>query len=103
MGLLENLEWVNVYGKKRCRSLFWRMRAAVKRAAVKNGNNKQRLKFQYDPSSYALNFDDGCSCSHLRDNTLAKKFIAEDAAAQVQEFKAIENTTWVYVIWIKTK
>ncbi|GAU31475.1 hypothetical protein TSUD_386390 [Trifolium subterraneum] len=98
MGLLENLEWVNVYGKKRCRSLFWRMRAAVKRA-LKNGN-KQKLKFQYDPSSYALNFDDGCSCSHLRD-TLPKKFIAEDT--QVQEFKAIDNTTWVYVIWIKTK
>ncbi|CAJ2648699.1 hypothetical protein L195_g039381 [Trifolium pratense] len=98
MGLLENLEWVNVYGKKRCRSLFWRMRAAVKRA-LKNGNN-QKLKFQYDPSSYALNFDDGCSYSHLRD-TLPKKFIAEDA--QVQYFKGIDNTTWVYVIWIKTK
>ncbi|KAJ1443860.1 hypothetical protein SESBI_00031 [Sesbania bispinosa] len=52
-------------------SVFWRMRAAVKRA-FKNGGKKQ-LKFQYDPSSYALNFDDGCL--HLRD--AAKKFIGD--------------------------
>lgn len=96
MGLLENFEWVNGYGKKRCRSLFWRMRAAVKRAL--NNGGKQRRKFQYDPSSYALNFDDGCSSSYLRD-TMPKKFIAD---APVQEFKDIDSTTWVYVIWIKT-
>lgn len=65
--------------------------------ALKNGGKQQQLKFQYDPSSYALNFDDGCC--HLRD--AAKKFIAE---ARVQEFTAdINNTTWVYVLWIKTK
>lgn len=98
MGLLEKLEWANAYGKKHCRSLFWRMRAAVKRT-LKNGK-KQRLKFQYDPSSYALNFDDGGSRSHLRDTTV-KKFIAEDA--QVHEFKDVDNTVWVYVIWVKTK
>ena len=89
MGLLERLEWVNTYGKKRCRSLFWRVRAALKRA-FKNGG-KQRLKFQYDPSSYALNFDDGC-CA-------AKKFIGD---ARLMELTDIHNNTLVYVLWIKT-
>ncbi|KAH0701541.1 hypothetical protein KY285_015819 [Solanum tuberosum] len=32
------------------------MRAAMKKLAMKN---KRQVKFQYDPSSYALNFDDG--------------------------------------------
>lgn len=99
MGLLEKLEWANAYGMKHCRGLFWRMRAAVKRA-LKNGK-RQRLMFQYDPSSYALNFDDGGgSRSHLRDSTV-KKFIDEDG--QVHEFKDIDNTIWVYVIWVKIK
>lgn len=89
MGLLERLEWVNAYGKKRCRSLFWRVRAALKKA-LKNGG-KQRLKFQYDPSSYALNFDDGC-CA-------AKKFIGD---ARLMELTDIHNNTLVYVLWIKT-
>ncbi|KAL5096625.1 hypothetical protein RYX36_000952 [Vicia faba] len=97
MGLLEKFEWANAYGKKHCTSLFWRIRAAVKRA-LKNGK-KQRLMFQYDPSSYALNFDDGGSPSHLRD-TAVKKFIAQDA--QLDHFKDIDNTIWVYVIWVKT-
>lgn len=70
------------------------MRAAVKKA-LKNGG-KQQPKFQYDPSSYALNFDDG-SFHQNRDDV--KKFIAH---AQVQEITDINNTTWVYVLWIKT-
>ncbi|KAI4299326.1 hypothetical protein L6164_032795 [Bauhinia variegata] len=94
MGLMGSLEWVNAYGKKRCKSLFWRMRAAVKKA-LKNGG-KQQLKFQYDPSSYALNFDDGC-CNYIGEGT--KKLFGE---ARVQEFPEVNNTTWVYVIWVKT-
>ncbi|KAL2495077.1 Uncharacterized protein Fot_38834 [Forsythia ovata] len=58
MGLVGSLVWVHKYGKKQCRSLLWRMRAAVKKK--KNNRGKQQMKFQYDPSSYALNFDDGC-------------------------------------------
>lgn len=96
MGLLQHLEWVNAYGKKRCRSLFWRMRAAIKKA-LKNGGGKNQLKFQYDPSSYALNFDEGC-CHHHVDAT--KKFAGD---FRVQELKDINNTTWIYVLWIKTK
>ncbi|KAJ1395985.1 hypothetical protein SESBI_32954 [Sesbania bispinosa] len=94
MGLLQQLEWVNAYGKKRYRSLFWRMRAAVKRA-FKNGG-KKHAKFQYDPSSYALNFDDGCL--HLKN--AAKIFIGD---ARGQELTDLNNTTWVYVLWVKTK
>ncbi|KAG6573243.1 hypothetical protein SDJN03_27130, partial [Cucurbita argyrosperma subsp. sororia] len=48
---------MNAYGKRQCMSLFWRVRAALKKA-IKNGS-KRPLRFQYDPSSYALNFDDG--------------------------------------------
>lgn len=95
MGLLERLEWVNAYGKKHCKSLFWRMRASLKKA-LKNGG-KQRLKFQYDPSSYALNFDDG-RCHHLRD--AAKMFMGD---ARVLELKDIDNTTLVYVLLVITK
>ncbi|KAL1289254.1 hypothetical protein HN51_057792 [Arachis hypogaea] len=100
MGLLANLdEWVNGFGKKRCRSLFWRMRSAVKKAFKNNNGGKKQIKFQYDPSSYALNFDDG-TCHHLiRD--AAKMFMAD---ATVHELPDIHNnTTWVYVIWVKTK
>ncbi|KAJ7968494.1 putative Glucose-fructose oxidoreductase domain-containing protein 2 [Quillaja saponaria] len=94
MGFLGRLEWMNAYSKKHCRSLFWRVRAAVKKA-VKNGG-KQKIKFQYDPSSYALNFDDGCC--HIGDG--AKKLFRD---AKVQDFPDGNTTTWVYVLWVKTK
>ena len=45
-------------GKRKLRSLFWRVRAEIRRQ-VKNSKSKQRLSFHYDPFSYALNFDDG--------------------------------------------
>ncbi|TYH53286.1 hypothetical protein ES332_D09G089300v1 [Gossypium tomentosum] len=57
------LDWVNSYGKKQCKSLFWRAKAALKKT-VKNHKRKQQFIFQYDPSSYALNFDDGCCRSY---------------------------------------
>ncbi|KAE9595006.1 hypothetical protein Lal_00041153 [Lupinus albus] len=90
MGLLGNFEWVNAYGKKRCKSLFWRMRATVKKA-FKKCDKKKQLKFQYDPSSYALNFDDGCSHFDIRD-------------ARVEELTCMNNntTTWVFVLLVKT-
>ena len=93
MSLAGSLEWVTAYGKKRCRSLFWRMRAAVKRA-VKNAG-KQQLKFQYDPSSYALNFDDGCC--HFG------KGVIESKHAILQDFPDIRNTAWVYVVRVKAE
>ncbi|KAK7820493.1 hypothetical protein CFP56_038763 [Quercus suber] len=83
MGLGESLEWVTAYSKKRRQSLFWRVRAAVKKA-VKNVG-KQQLKFQYDPSSYALNFDDGCC--HL-----GKGGVVNDSKlARLQDFLITPN------------
>src|ERR1044072_7017051 len=55
----EGLVRVSGHCKKRCRRLFWRVKAAVKRDLKKRG--KQQPSFQYDPTSYAHNFDDGCA------------------------------------------
>ncbi|CAI9760201.1 unnamed protein product [Fraxinus pennsylvanica] len=48
---------VHNYSKKQCRSLSKKMGAVMKKV-VKKGHKHQFI-FQYDPSSYALNFDDG--------------------------------------------
>ncbi|KAJ9690363.1 hypothetical protein PVL29_012820 [Vitis rotundifolia] len=91
MGVVGSLVWMNTYSKRQCRSLFWRTRAALKKA-VKNGK-KQQLRFQYDPSSYALNFDDGCC--HLEGG--ADRF----QEGKLEEHPASNSTTWVYVLWVK--
>ncbi|KAK3028508.1 hypothetical protein RJ639_038576 [Escallonia herrerae] len=55
MGLVGRLVGVvNSYSKKQFRRLVGRMRAAAKKSA----RNGRKLQFQYDPLSYALNFDD---------------------------------------------
>ncbi|KAG7958932.1 hypothetical protein I3843_10G045200 [Carya illinoinensis] len=93
MGLGGSLEWASAYSKKQFRSLFWRMRASVKKA-VKNAG-KQQLKFQYDPSSYALNFDDGCV--HLG------KGANELKHAKFQDFPDMGKTSWVYIVWVRVE
>lgn len=100
MGLMGSLEWVNNYGKKRCKSLFCCVRAKVRKALKQKMKKKKQFRFQYDPSSYALNFDDGCCFrSNLGDYDGAKKMFTD---SRVQEFD-INNTTWVYVVWVKIK
>lgn len=60
MGLVKGLGRMQSFGKKHCRSLYWRIRAAMEKTTTKKKKaNKQHLKFHYDPYSYALNFDDG--------------------------------------------
>ncbi|OMO76519.1 hypothetical protein CCACVL1_15618 [Corchorus capsularis] len=95
MDFMGRLEWVNSYGKKHCRSLFWRVKAALKKA-VKNSKSKQQFKFQYDPSSYALNFDDGCCHSTVEENTIE--------IARFQDYSQCnkKNIMLVYVLWVKS-
>ncbi|KAI3971955.1 hypothetical protein MKX01_030156 [Papaver californicum] len=72
-------------GWKYCRSLFFRTRATLKKAVIKNEKGK-RLKFQYDPSSYALNFDDG---------------LRKEADNQIIGSCNEINSTF-YVLWVKS-
>ncbi|KAM1033290.1 hypothetical protein ACFX13_037615 [Malus domestica] len=96
MGLVGRLVWVNAYSRKRCRSLFWRVRAAL-RKAIKN-SGKQRLRtFQYDPSSYALNFDDGSWKSGEGANAAFKH--ARPQRCSVSDLD-IGSSGWVYVLWV---
>ncbi|KAK6917500.1 hypothetical protein RJ641_018251 [Dillenia turbinata] len=81
MGFIGGLTGANNYGKRHCRSLFWRVRATVKKA-MKN-SSKEQLKFHYDPSSYALNFDDGC-----RDMGRAQRENSSEDCKNI--------TTWIY-------
>ncbi|KAA8519838.1 hypothetical protein F0562_014072 [Nyssa sinensis] len=75
------------------RRLFWRMRAAVKKAVRLKSGGKQQLRFQYDPSSYALNFDDGGCNSRERSNAIRQD--------KIQDLS--ETTTWVYVLWVQSQ
>ncbi|KAL6991007.1 hypothetical protein U1Q18_009128 [Sarracenia purpurea var. burkii] len=94
MGLVESLEWVNNCGKRQWSRLFWRMRAAVKKAA-KGGAGKRQLKFQYDPWSYALNFDDGGGCC-LEERENGGFFSKAEGILVLPE-----ATAWVYVLWLE--
>ncbi|KAG6776995.1 hypothetical protein POTOM_016792 [Populus tomentosa] len=91
MGLIGSLGCVNRYSKKQCMTLFWRLRAAVRKAVKRNGGKKQ-FKFQYDPSSYALNFDDGCC------NLGASGYAVKHGNNTIQDSKQM---LWVYVLWVE--
>lgn len=97
MGLLiGSFGCVNSYSKKQCRALFWWLKAAVKKAVKKNGG-KKRFKFQYDPSSYALNFDDGC-CNLGASGDAFKHGNTNTNTNILQESHLI---LWVYVLWVE--
>ncbi|GFZ03099.1 hypothetical protein Acr_15g0017070 [Actinidia rufa] len=89
MGLFGRLVWVNNYSKKQCKSLFWRVKAAVK---INSG--KRQYRFQYDPLSYALNFDDGSW--KLGEEGNGFQFCKFDE--ELEDFS--EATAWVYVLWV---
>lgn len=94
-GLVRSFLWVNNYSKKQCKCLFGRMRAAMKKLGVKN---KRQVKFQYDPSSYALNFDDGNFDLGERERAF-RTFHQQSCKLQSC---SITTTTLVYVLWVET-
>lgn len=94
--LIGSFGCVNSYSKKQCRALFWWLKAAVKKAVKKNGG-KKRFKFQYDPSSYALNFDDGC-CNLGASGDAFKHGNTNTDTNILQESHLI---LWVYVLWVE--
>ncbi|GFP96349.1 hypothetical protein PHJA_001779000 [Phtheirospermum japonicum] len=90
MGLIKGLGWIQSVGKKQCRSLYWRIRAEIKKV-VKNGS-KQQVKFQYDPYSYSLNFDDG----------FHQEMVERESEFQHTRLKGCpERTVWVFVVFVK--
>ncbi|XP_028775544.1 uncharacterized protein LOC114732431 [Neltuma alba] len=99
MGFLGTLEWPNYFDKKRCKSLFCRLIAKLKKALKDGASHKKQLRFQYDPSSYALNFDDGCLSNNFEDGTKKMKMLRD--ARVLGLYTDANNTTWVYVVWDK--
>lgn len=90
MGLVESFGRMRSHGKKQCRRLLRRIKAAIKKAVSKG--RKQQFKFQYDPHSYALNFDDGCHQEiGMRDTDFHQEKIEN----------CPEMTIWVYVLWVE--
>ncbi|KAK8692649.1 hypothetical protein V6N13_076105 [Hibiscus sabdariffa] len=92
-GYMDFMGRVNSYGKKKCTSLFCRAKAAMKKAVKRR--SKRQFKFQYDPSSYALNFDDGY-CHPGVDSSAIR-------VARFQDCSYYQNAMiWVYVLRVKS-
>ncbi|KAL8045862.1 hypothetical protein ABFX02_08G141300 [Erythranthe guttata] len=91
MGMVGSIgRWIEKFGKKQCRSLYWRIRAATKK---KSKGSKRRVKiFQYDAYSYALNFDDGLGIHEQVGPTDA------DYRHHRRQPKFPEFTIWVCVV-----
>ncbi|GJY63430.1 hypothetical protein Tco_0688360 [Tanacetum coccineum] len=116
MGVMGKFEWMNTCSKKQCRSLFWRMKAAMKKAvknkhtflvALYGGGTKKQFNFQYDPSSYALNFDDGTHDHHhdhflhvVEPHEITKIPLKKQQQESHSSSTTTTTTTWVYVIWV---
>ncbi|CAN4116628.1 unnamed protein product [Withania somnifera] len=97
-GFARSFLWLNDYSKKQCRCLFGRMRAAMKTLALKK---KRQVKFQYDPSSYALNFDDGNFGLGDRERAF-RTFHQQTSKLQNCSKITTTTTTLVYVLWVET-
>ncbi|KAL8230191.1 hypothetical protein R6Q59_000276 [Mikania micrantha] len=116
MGIFGRLGWMNTCSKKQCRSLFWRMRAIMKKAVKKQivlvalyRGQKKDFGFQYDPSSYALNFDDGTFHHHHHHHHhhhdyhyhVVEQHKITKLPLSKQEGSHSANATRVYIIWFR--
>lgn len=91
MGLIDRLERMRRVGKRQCSRLCRRIRAATK--TRRNGGRK-RVRFQYDPYSYAMNFDDGME-REMRE----KEGVSEQA--QYEKCAERRRRILVYVVFLK--
>ncbi|CAN4092075.1 unnamed protein product [Withania somnifera] len=101
-GFTRSFLWVNNYSKKQCKWLFGRVRAAMKKLA---GKNKRKVKFQYDPLSYALNFDDGNFGLGDRERafrTFYQKTFKLQSCSKTTTTTTITTIAMVYVLWVET-
>ncbi|GER48176.1 anamorsin homolog [Striga asiatica] len=84
LDITKSLGWLHNVGKKQSKSLYLRIRAEIKRAVK---GSKKQVKFQYDPHSYSLNFDDGFEYQ-------------ETVGFEGVKFKGWqERTVWVYIVF----
>lgn len=70
----------------------------MKKLALKN---KRQVKFQYDPSSYALNFDDGNFDLGDRERAF-RTFHQQTSKLQSCSITSTTTATLVYVLWVET-
>ncbi|KAK9085158.1 hypothetical protein Sjap_025569 [Stephania japonica] len=96
MGFEGGLAWLNQYSKKHCRSLLWKVRTALKKKIDHKSHlsKHKQHRFQYDPSSYALNFDDGC-CD------LRGRGLEFNQTQPTQKSDSIKDSKWIFIILVK--
>lgn len=66
------------------------------------GGSKKGFNFHYDPSSYALNFDDGTFNQHhdYHHHHMVEQHKITKLPLSKQQGSHSANTTRVYVIWV---
>lgn len=84
MGLIERLQRMQRVGKKQCSRVYRRIRAATKTG------RRKRVRFQYDPYSYAMNFDDGL-----------EREMREKEASSYESCAERRRRILVYVVFLK--
>ncbi|PKU79230.1 hypothetical protein MA16_Dca000574 [Dendrobium catenatum] len=76
--------------KKLCSCFIWKMRAIMKKVVQKE---KKQSSFNYDPWSYALNFDDGGCHSRGMD---APQILQEQEQAEGRSYRKVYALTIGY-------